>query len=84
MSNIQKNLYGCYFDITLSDSRHFTGRILLLAQSPDAARASTNKWLRTKRPWRSYEDDMRTVTAGGVEFGELLTSFGVSISRANG
>jgi hypothetical protein len=25
MSNIQKNLYGCYFDITLSDNSHFTG-----------------------------------------------------------
>jgi len=83
MGNIQKNLYGCYFDITLSDNSHFTGQILLLAQSPDAARASTNKWLRTKRPWRSYKDDIRTATAGGVESEELLTRFGFSVSLAN-
>jgi hypothetical protein len=83
VSNTQKNLYGCYFDLTLSDNSHFTGQILLLARSPDAARASTNEWLRTERPWRSDEDDMRIVTAGGAESEELLTEFGVSVSLTN-
>ena len=84
VSNTQKNLYCCYFDLTLSDNSHFTGQILLLARSPYAARASTNEWLRTKRPWHSDEGDMRTVTAGGVESEELLTEFGVSVSLVNG
>jgi hypothetical protein len=66
-SDIQKNLYGCGFDLTLSDNSHFTGQLLLLTQNSDAARASTNEWSRTKCPWRSDEDDMRTVTGGGVE-----------------
>ena len=84
MSNTQKNLYACYFDLTLSDNSHFTGQILLLAQSFYAARASTNEWLRTKRPWRSDQHDIRTVTAGGVESEELLTEFGVSVSLVDG
>ena len=84
VNNTQKTLYACYFDLTLSDNRHFTGQILLLARSPYAARASAKEWLRTKRPWRSDEDDMRAVTAGGVESEELLTEFGVSVSLANG
>ncbi len=84
VSNTQKNLYACYFDLTLSDNSHFTGQILLLARSPYAARAATNEWLRTRRPWRSDENDLRTVTAGGVESEELLTEFGVSVSLANG
>ena len=84
VNNTQKTLYACYFDLTLSDNSHFTGQIFLLARSPDAARASTNEWLRTKRPWRSDEDDMRIMTAGGVESEELLTEFGVSVSLASG
>jgi len=83
MRNIQKNLYGCCFNLTLSDNSHFTGRILLLERSPDAARIATNKWLRTKRPWRSDDHDKRTARAGGVESGELLTEFGISVSLAN-
>jgi hypothetical protein len=78
-----KNLYGCYFDLTLSDNSHFTGQLLLLAQNSDAARAATNQWLRTKHPWRSDEDDIRTVAAGGVESEQLLTCFGFSVSLTN-
>jgi hypothetical protein len=84
VSNTQKNLYACHFDLTLSDNSHFTGQILLLARSPYVARASTNNWLRTKRPWRSNEDDTRTVRAGGIESEEVLTEFGVSVSLVNG
>jgi hypothetical protein len=84
VSNTQKNLYACYFHLTLSDSSHFTGQILLLARSPYAARACTNEWLRTKRPWRSDAHDIRTMTVGGVESEELLTEFGVSVSLVDG
>ena len=84
MSNTQKNLYACCFDLMLSDNSHFTGQILLLAQSPYAARASTNEWLRTKRPWRSDEHDIRTVTAGGCRIGgtsNRIWSFGFTGER---